>query len=51
VNTYGEAVSVDARTGAIQKTLRLGAPAFLTPIAAGGMIYVVTEEGQLVAIR
>ena len=51
VNTYGEAVSVDARTGALQKTLRLGSPAFLTPIAAGGMIYVVTEEGQLVAIR
>jgi outer membrane protein assembly factor BamB len=51
VNTEGEAVAADARTGAVQRTLRLGSPAFITPIAAGGMIYVVTEQGELVAIR
>jgi hypothetical protein len=31
--------------------VRLGAPAFLSPIATNGMLYVVTQEAQLVAIR
>lgn len=51
VSTFGEAVAVDALTGEIQQTLNLGAPAFVAPIAVNGTVYVVTDEGQLVAIR
>jgi outer membrane protein assembly factor BamB len=51
VNDKGVALALDPKTGATLKTLRLGAPAFVSPIAAGGMIYVVTETGELVAIR
>jgi outer membrane protein assembly factor BamB len=51
VSTNDEAVALDPKTGATQRTLRLGAPALIGPIAAGGMIYVVTETGQLIAIR
>ena len=51
VNTEGDAITVDPMTGAVQKTIRLGSPAFLTPIAANGMVYVVTDEAELVAIR
>ena len=43
--------ALDPMTGAVQKTIRLGSPAFLTPIAANGMIYVVTDEAELIAIR
>jgi len=51
VSTKGEAVALDPKTGAIERTLRLGAPATIGPIAAGGMIYVITDQAQLVAIR
>ena len=51
VNTDGEAAAVDAMTGALQRTIRLGSPAFISPIAAGGMVFVVTQEAELVAIR
>jgi outer membrane protein assembly factor BamB len=47
----GVALALDPKTGATLKTLRLGAPAFVSPIAAGGMIYVVTDTGELIAIR
>lgn len=51
VNDQGEAVALDPKTGAVQKTIRLGGPAYLAPAAAGGMLYVLTDGGQLVAIR
>jgi len=51
VSTNDEAVALDPKTGATQRTLRLGAPALIGPIAVGGMIYVVTETGELIAIR
>jgi outer membrane protein assembly factor BamB len=51
VSTDGIAIAADARTGALQKTVRLGSPAFIAPVAAGGMIYVVTEEAELIALR
>jgi len=51
VNSQGDLVAVDPRTGALLKTVRLGSPAFLTPIAANGMIYVVTQEAELIALR
>lgn len=51
VSTDGDLVSVDARTGAVQTTKRLGSPAFLTPVAANGTVYVMTEEAELIALR
>ena len=51
VSTFGELVAADARTGAIQKTVRLGSPAFIRPIAANGTIYVMTDEAELIAFR
>lgn len=51
VNSDGEAVAFNARSGEPEATLRLGGPAFISPIAYQGMIYVLTDEGDLVAIR
>jgi outer membrane protein assembly factor BamB len=47
----GELVAVNAKSGAVERRVSLGAPAVIGPIAAGAMIYVVTESGQLVALR
>jgi outer membrane protein assembly factor BamB len=51
VSDRGVALALDPKTGATQKTLRIGSPAFVAPIAAGGLVYVVTNTGDLIAIR
>ena len=51
VNSDGEAVAIDARTGAQVGELDLRSPAYVDPIAYNGMIYVLTDGGDLVAIR
>lgn len=51
VSTFGEAVAVNALTGAVERTLNLGAPAFVGPMATGNLVYVVTDAGELVAIQ
>ena len=51
VNSDGEAVALDPKTGQPQATLRLGGPAYVAPIAYNGLLYVVTDRGELVAIR
>jgi outer membrane protein assembly factor BamB len=51
VNNWGEAVTLDAHTGAHQKTLKLGDGSYIAPIAYDGMVYVVTDGGKLIAIR
>ncbi len=51
VNSVGEAVTFDAKTGERQKTLKLGDPTYLAPIAVGNKLYIVTNAGKLVAIR
>ena len=47
----GDLIAVNAKTGAIEKRVDLGAPTLLSPIAAGDMIYVVTDNAQLIALR
>jgi len=47
----GRAVALNAKTGEIIKTIDVGAPVLIAPIAAGGMVYLVTDDAQLVAIR
>lgn len=51
VSTKGEAVALNPKTGAIEKTIRVGGPALISPIAANGTVYVVNEKAELVAIR
>ncbi len=51
VSSKGEAVALNAKTGAIVRTLRIGSDALIGPIAVNGTIYVVTQAAQLVAIR
>jgi outer membrane protein assembly factor BamB len=51
VSTRGEAVALNPKSGARLKTLKLGSGAFLSPIAANGTVYVLSEDAELVAIR
>jgi outer membrane protein assembly factor BamB len=51
VSSRGEAVALNPKNGQRMKTLKLGSPAFLSPIAAGDLVYVLTEDADLVAIR
>jgi outer membrane protein assembly factor BamB len=51
VSSKGEMESRDPKTGDLLSTLRIGSPMMIPPIAAGGMLYVVTEKAELVAIR
>ena len=51
VSNDGRAVAMDPKTGAVQSFLELGGPANIAPVAAGGLLYVLTDEGELVAIR
>lgn len=51
VSSTGEAVALNAKTGAKEKTLKIGSPVLLNPIAVGNMIYLVTDDAELVAIR
>lgn len=50
VNNWGEVVALDAKTGALQKSLRIGEEGFLTPIAVDGKIFIVTDKANLIAI-
>ena len=51
VNSLGNLIALDPKTGARQSTLRLGSPAFLNPIGVNGTLYVLTQSGELLAIR
>jgi outer membrane protein assembly factor BamB len=51
VSTDGRAIALNPKTGDILKTLKIGAPVLTSPVAVNGMIYVVTDKGELVAIR
>jgi outer membrane protein assembly factor BamB len=51
VNSSGLAVTLNPKTGAKLGELKLGGPAYMTPVAAGGRLYVLTDKADLVAIR
>lgn len=46
-----ELVAVDAYDGKRQATIRLKAPAYLPPVVANGMLYVLTDDGTVTAYR
>ncbi|MDR3509537.1 MAG: PQQ-binding-like beta-propeller repeat protein [Caulobacteraceae bacterium] len=51
VSSRGEARALNAKTGALEKSLKIGAPALQNPIAVGSDLYVVTQSAELIAIR
>ncbi|MGE7197773.1 PQQ-binding-like beta-propeller repeat protein [Brevundimonas naejangsanensis] len=51
VNSDGEAVAFDPKTGAQTASLKLGSAAYIAPAAYNGALYVLTDKGQLVSIR
>jgi outer membrane protein assembly factor BamB len=51
VGSTGDLVAVNAKTGEVQRRVDLKAPTIIGPIAAGGMIYLVSDTGQLIALR
>jgi outer membrane protein assembly factor BamB len=50
-NSLGEGVVLAAETGATEKTFQTGGAVFVPPVSAGGVIYFLTDEGRLVALR
>ena len=48
---HGELRALDPHTGEKVASLRIGPSAFITPIAAGGIVYVLADNGELIAIR
>jgi outer membrane protein assembly factor BamB len=51
LSSKGEAVALNAKTGVVEKTLKLGSDALIGPIAVGNMIYVASDGADLIAIR
>ncbi|MBA4803088.1 MAG: PQQ-binding-like beta-propeller repeat protein [Brevundimonas sp.] len=51
VNSEGELVAFDPKTGAQTASVSLGGPAFIAPAAYNGALYVLTDRGTLVSIR
>ena len=51
VSSSGQLVALNAKTGAVERKVELGVPALIGPIVAGDMIYLVTDNGQLIALR
>lgn len=47
----GELVALNPKTGAVEKTVKLGGATLLGPIAVNGTVYVATDEAQLIALR
>ena len=50
-SSKGEIRALDPKTGAQVGSLKVGVPMMQPPIAAGGLLYVVDEKAELVAIR
>jgi outer membrane protein assembly factor BamB len=51
VSSLGEAVALNPKTGAVQRSLKLGSDALTNPIAVGDNLYVATQAAELIAIR
>jgi outer membrane protein assembly factor BamB len=47
----GQLVALNAKTGAQEKKVTLGEPSLMSPIVAGNMMYLVTDNAQLIALR
>jgi len=51
VSSDGQALALNPKNGQTLKSLKLGGASYVTPIAANGRIYALTDKGTLVSIR
>jgi outer membrane protein assembly factor BamB len=51
VNNLGELVEANLADGKVAKKMKLSGPALLSPVIAGGVLYVLTEDGVITAYR
>ena len=51
VNSLGQAVALDPKTGTRTQTLNLGGAGYIAPIAVGNKLFVITDDAKLVAIQ
>ena len=51
VNSMGDAVAFDPKTGEKTATVDIGGAGYIAPIAVGDKLFVVTDDAKLVAIR
>lgn len=51
VNSDGQMVSFDPKTGQQTASINLGAPAYIAPAAYNGALYVLTDDARLISIR
>jgi outer membrane protein assembly factor BamB len=51
VSTEGSLVSVEARSGQVASTTALGAKVFVSPVVAGGRMYILADNAMLIALN
>lgn len=51
VSSEGEMIFLDPATGEVQSQQKLGAPAYLPPVVANMILYVLTDDGKVRAFR
>jgi outer membrane protein assembly factor BamB len=51
VSTKGLLVGADARTGQLATQVSLGTEVFITPVVAGGRMYILADNAQLIALN
>jgi outer membrane protein assembly factor BamB len=51
VSTEGSLVSVDARSGQVSSTTALGSKVFVSPVVAGGRMYILADNAMLMALN
>jgi hypothetical protein len=44
-------VGADARTGQLSSQLNLDTPVFVTPVVAGGRMYILADNASLIALN
>jgi outer membrane protein assembly factor BamB len=50
-SSTGQVVALNAKTGEVERKVEVGSPVLIGPIAAGNMVYVLTDNSQLIALR
>jgi len=51
VSGEGLLIGADARTGQIVTNLDLGTPVFISPVVAGGRMYILADNAELIALN
>jgi outer membrane protein assembly factor BamB len=51
VSGEGVLIGADARTGQIVSNLDLGEPVFISPVVAGGRMYILADNATLIALN